>query len=69
DLADEEKRKDVAGVFFHKEGVTGLGNTEENAKTRLGKWLEQYRTRVLEDWSEDRDAERQTAMKTINPKV
>ncbi len=69
DLGDEEKRKEVAGVFFHKEGVTGVGNTEENAKTRLGKWLDQWRTRVLEDWTEDGDADRQAAMKKVNPKV
>ena len=39
DLESEDQRKHVAGRFFHSEGVTGLGNTEENARTRVAAWL------------------------------
>ncbi len=69
DLQDEQTRKSVAAVFFHKEGVTGTGNMEDKARTRVAQWLETWRTRVLEDWTEDADAERQSAMKKVNPKV
>ncbi len=69
DLRDDENRKRVAAVFFHKEGVTGIGSTEEIARTRVAKWLDLWRTRVLEDGPEDADAERQIAMKKVNPKV
>ena len=70
-IETEDQRKEVAGLFFHKEGVTGIGNTEENARTRVAEWLERWRGRVAEDWGsgESQDAEREKAMKTVNPKV
>jgi uncharacterized protein YdiU (UPF0061 family) len=68
DLDTEDKRHDAAGIFFHHEGVTGLGNTEESARTRLGSWLNLWQTRVMEDWGADSDEERQRAMKLVNPK-
>jgi serine/tyrosine/threonine adenylyltransferase len=36
DLDNEAGRKEAAGVFFNYEGVTGIGNTEESARKRLG---------------------------------
>lgn len=67
DLETEDHRKHVAGRFFHSEGVTGLGNTEENARTRVATWLERWRQRVLQDWGKDGDAEREKGMKGVNP--
>ncbi|KAF7595133.1 hypothetical protein BBP40_007100 [Aspergillus hancockii] len=68
DLETEEKRKEVAPIFFHKEGFGGIGYTEDAAKERIGKWLERWRLRILEDWGPDTDVERQDAMKEVNPK-
>lgn len=69
DIETEEQRKDKAGLFFHHEGLTGLGGNEVDARARIAKWLGQWRERVLEDWGEGKDAERQEAMKKVNPKV
>ncbi|KAL1311090.1 hypothetical protein AAFC00_001297 [Neodothiora populina] len=68
EIDTEEKRKDKAGVFFHHEGLTGLAGNEDDARARIAKWLGHWRERVLEDWGADKDAERQTAMKKVNPK-
>ena len=68
DIESEEHRKHVASCFFHSEGVTGHGNTEENARTRVAAWLERWRQRIIEDWGRDRDVEREVAMKAVNPK-
>ena len=69
DLDTVEGRKKAAGVFFHHEGVTGMGNTDESARKRLEEWLERWRTRVYEDWGPDgSDEERKTEMKKVNPK-
>ena len=73
DLDTEAKRKDIATRFFHHEGVTGVGNTEESATTRVASWLSLWHERVIEDWgspdtSSSSDSERQTAMKSVNPK-
>ncbi|KAL1967241.1 hypothetical protein VTN77DRAFT_3287 [Rasamsonia byssochlamydoides] len=68
DIETNEQRKNVARIFFHSEGIGGIGNTEESAKERIGKWLESWRNRILEDWDLDKDKERQEAMKGVNPK-
>jgi uncharacterized protein YdiU (UPF0061 family) len=69
DLETEEYRKRAAGVFFHHEGVTGIGNTEESARKRIAEWLEKWSTRVYEDWGPNGDDEtRQVEMKKVNPK-
>lgn len=64
-----EERKKTAGVFFHHEGITALGVTEETGRVRIANWLEKWSARVYEDWGPDGgDAERQVAMKRVNPK-
>lgn len=66
-LETEAQRKDVASVFFHAEGVTGLGNTDNNARERVATWLEKWKVRAEEDWGH-MDEERQREMKKVNPK-
>ena len=69
-VATEDKRKDIASIFFHAEGITALGQDDKSARERLGKWLARWRERVLEDWGngEAADGEREVAMKKLNPK-
>ncbi|KAG2421624.1 hypothetical protein HFD88_005599 [Aspergillus terreus] len=67
ELDTEEKRKEVAPKFFHAEGFGGIGYTEDSARERIAKWLESWRVRVLEDWGQNNDEERQKAMKGANP--
>ena len=66
-IETEEQRKELASVFFHHEGVTGLGETEQSGREKVGKWLGAWRERILEDWGQDRDEEREKAMKAVNP--
>ena len=69
DLETDEERQRAAGVFFHHEGVTGIGNTQESARKRIGVWLERWRNRVYEDWGPDgEDEHREKEMKKVNPK-
>ncbi|KAL2066635.1 hypothetical protein VTL71DRAFT_2706 [Oculimacula yallundae] len=70
DLETEEQRVEKAGVFFHHEGVTGVGNTDAEARKRIAAWLLQWRTRVIEDWGTETSNEegRKTEMKKVNPK-
>jgi uncharacterized protein YdiU (UPF0061 family) len=68
-LETEEQRKEVASVFYHVDGFGGLGETDESARARIAKWLDSWRARVLEDWGAGNDAERQAAMKAVNPNV
>lgn len=69
DLETEAQRREKADIFFHHEGVTGLGNTDSAARERIGSWLERWRTRVYEDWGPDGgDTERQAEMRAVNPK-
>ncbi|KAJ5833148.1 hypothetical protein N7474_001459 [Penicillium riverlandense] len=67
DVETEEKRAEIASIFFHTEGFGGIGYTEESARARIAKWLDSWRTRVLEDWGPGNDGERQKAMKAVNP--
>ncbi|KAJ5693318.1 hypothetical protein N7462_002741 [Penicillium macrosclerotiorum] len=67
DLETEEKRAAAASVFFHAEGFGGIGYTDESARARVAKWLENWQTRILEDWGPNGDGERQAAMKAVNP--
>jgi serine/tyrosine/threonine adenylyltransferase len=71
ELDSEEKRKDVAGRFFHKEGLSGLViGGEDEARARMGKWLNKWAERVKEDWpnSPESKEERFKAMRAVNPK-
>ena len=65
----KEGREQAAARFFHHEGITGIGETEASGKEKIGKWLEIWRERVVEDWgeSESSDQERIKAMKAVNP--
>ena len=69
DVVSEEKRRETATRFFHSEGITGLNEDEESGKEKVGKWLDAWRARIVEDWGEDEsaDAEREKAMKAVNP--
>jgi serine/tyrosine/threonine adenylyltransferase len=71
EVDSEEKRKDVAGRFFHKEGLSGLViGGEDEARERMGKWLNKWAERVKEDWpnSPESKEERFKAMRAVNPK-
>lgn len=69
DVETEEKRKEVASAFFHEEGFGGIGYSEDSARGRIANWLDQWQSRVREDWGVGSDEERQKAMKSANPKV
>ena len=66
-LETDEQRRHAAGRFFHSEGVTGFGNTEEKARTRIATWLEKWRQRIAADWGKGQEEEREKAMKAVNP--
>ena len=70
EMDTEEKRKEVAGRFFHSEGLSSLAGNEDDARARIASWLEKYRQRVVEDWPESAEAEEErfSAMKAVNPK-
>jgi len=69
DLGTEAGRKEKAGVLFRKDDPPrGLGG-EDAARERIAKWIGKWRARVLEDWGEGAELERQTTMKKVNPKV
>jgi uncharacterized protein YdiU (UPF0061 family) len=73
DIATDESRKQSASVFFHKEGT--MKDDEKTARGKIAAWLEKWRARAIEDWSDDgssepseaKDAERMQAMKRVNP--
>ena len=69
DLQSKESRERLASVFQHSEGVTGLNETEESAREKVGNWLEAWGERTKQDWGEssEQDAEREKAMKAVNP--
>ena len=67
EIDTNEKCREVAKRFYHAEGVTGLNQTNESARDRISEWLAAWRTRVIEDWGEDADDARLSAMKAVNP--
>ncbi len=73
DVETKEAREKTAERFFHHGGVTGLNETNDSAREKIGAWLEQWRARIIEDWeittetSDSADAEREKAMKAVNP--
>ena len=69
DLETQEQRKEKAAIFFHAEGVPATsGVSDSTARERVATWLSKWLTRVKQDWGTDRDGERETAMKKVNPK-
>ncbi|KAJ5775951.1 uncharacterized protein N7511_000962 [Penicillium nucicola] len=66
-LKTEESRKETASIFFHNEGFGGIGYTDDTARARIAKWLDDWQARVLEDWGAEHDEDRQKAMKSVNP--
>ncbi|KAM5452195.1 hypothetical protein MaudCBS49596_003549 [Microsporum audouinii] len=68
EIDTEEKRKKVAGIFFHDEGIGGIGNTDASARENIATWLSSWRERIVEDWKEREDEERISSMKGVNPK-
>ncbi|KAI9799540.1 MAG: hypothetical protein M1825_004466 [Sarcosagium campestre] len=68
EISDASSREYVATRFFHQEGVTGVNKSEDVAKKRIADWLSRWRIRVLEDWGEGNDQQRQAEMKAVNPK-
>lgn len=67
EIATEEQRKEKAPVFFHQ-GKAPAGIDDKTARFMMAEWLEKWQSRVVEDWGkEGGDAERQTAMKKVNP--
>lgn len=69
DVGTEERRRETAARFFHKEGVTGLNEDESTGKDKVGKWLQRWSERVKEDWgdSDEADRARRETMKGVNP--
>ena len=67
DLDSDAQRNGIASIFFHAEGISARLTSEEAAKTRVASWLLQWRDRVAKDWGHDQDAEREEAMKRVNP--
>ncbi|PSR90512.1 hypothetical protein BD289DRAFT_430677 [Coniella lustricola] len=77
ELKTPDARKDKAAVFFHKEGVSAAGVTDDEARERVAKWLDKWQARVVEDWAvtdaEANDSqgkgeeERIAGMKNVNP--
>ncbi|KIX08980.1 uncharacterized protein Z518_00058 [Rhinocladiella mackenziei CBS 650.93] len=68
-VSTKEKRENTAERFFHEEGITGLNETKESGREKVGKWLDSWRERIIEDWGTEPsvDEERETAMKAVNP--
>jgi uncharacterized protein YdiU (UPF0061 family) len=71
ELETDEQRQAIAKRFFHNEGVSGVGNTEESACKRIAAWLSSWKDRIHEDWKQDgrTDQERKELMRSVNPKV
>ncbi|KAI1619531.1 hypothetical protein EDD37DRAFT_643293 [Exophiala viscosa] len=69
DVRTKENCEETAERFFHHEGVTGLNESNDSGREKVGKWLDSWRARVEEDWGTEStaDAERESAMKAVNP--
>ena len=68
-LESEAQRKQTASLFFHAEGLSTIGVSDDAARARLAAWLLQWRDRVEADWAHDgEDQGRERAMKEVNPK-
>lgn len=71
DIEADEQRKKVAERFWHHEGITAMGESDDSARAKIAAWLERWRDRVVEDWGEGDGADkaREKEMKKVNPKV
>ncbi|ETI24234.1 hypothetical protein G647_03603 [Cladophialophora carrionii CBS 160.54] len=68
DVETKEGREQTAERFFHHGGVTGLNETNESGREKIGAWLDQWRQRIIEDWDgEDADSQRCESMRRVNP--
>lgn len=78
DLGTEDLRRETARVFFHKEGISATGVSDDEARQRVALWLDKWRARVVEDWGVEgeegkrvvdsaKEEERIAAMKKVNP--
>ncbi|OCT45706.1 hypothetical protein CLCR_01479 [Cladophialophora carrionii] len=70
DVDTKEGREQTAERFFHHGGVTGLNETNESGREKIGAWLDQWRQRIVEDWDtsgEDADSQRCESMRRVNP--
>ena len=74
DISTKDTREKTAERFFHQGGVTGLNETSDTAREKIGAWLDQWRARIVEDWditsdeaSATADEQREKEMKSINP--
>ena len=69
EVETDESRRETASRFFHSEGLTASSGTDEaTACGRMAGWLNQWATRVRQDWGPDRDDEREARMTAVNPK-
>lgn len=70
EIETDEQRQVTAKRFFHTEGVSAVGQTEESACKRIASWLALWKERIQEDWKQDgrTDHERKELMKSVNPK-
>ena len=69
ELDTVEKRREVAPRFFHAEGISATSVlSEDQGRDRLAEWLETWSKRIESDWGTEGDAEREAAMKAVNPK-
>jgi uncharacterized protein YdiU (UPF0061 family) len=70
DVETKEGRENTAERFFHHGGVTGLNETNDSGREKIGAWLDQWRQRIIEDWgtsTEDTDSQRCQSMSSVNP--
>ncbi|KAK3060659.1 hypothetical protein LTS18_008042, partial [Coniosporium uncinatum] len=66
EMENQEARETAAGKLFRRDG--NIAGSKDDARQRVGRWLEKYRARAVEDWGEGNDAERQAALRAVNPK-
>lgn len=72
-LDTQEAREVKAGVFFYRDDTTASAapGGEEEGRRRLGEWLDKWRARMVEDWTDEVGGpdgeERRAAMRAVNP--
>ena len=69
DVSSKESRANIAEVFFPHGTITGINETPDSARIKIGKWLESWHARILEDWGNtpESDSARIEAMRNVNP--